>query len=41
MELITESNYAFLPHTFPPIKNNCNVGIINNKMYIHRLSSQP
>lgn len=40
MELSTASNYAFLSHTFPPVKNNCKVDI-NSKMYIHRLSSQP
>lgn len=41
MELITVSNYVFLPRTFPPIKNNCKADIINSKMYMHRFSSQP
>lgn len=41
MELITASNYVLCPQTFPPITNNCKLDIINNKMYIHRLSSQP
>lgn len=39
MELLTASNYAFLSHTFPPVKNNCKVDI-DSKMYIHSLDGQ-